>query len=215
MGGGYYSKELTKGEDMPPQPYVDRWIKVNLKFAHEGSTMLVGYNLLGPVGRPTEAQLITLCTAIYSNIWPSLQATMSSSYQLVMIEATDRYAVSGAYGSYTPPTPQLGSVSGDALPANVALCISLRTGLSGRTAHGRAYAFGFTDAQFIGSAAVSGLVVALANYIQAVISFAGGIGIAVDYCVLSLKDELLRPVNGYAIDTIADSQRRRLPGRGY
>ncbi|AXH78722.1 MAG: hypothetical protein [Circular genetic element sp.] len=200
---------------MPPQPYVPRWIKVNLKFSHEGSTMLFGLNFIGPVGRPTEAQLITLCTSIVTNIWPGMQAYMSAGYQLIMVEATDRYDVGGAYGSYTPPTPQLGTAAGDSLPANVALCISWKTGLSGRTAHGRSYAFGFVDTHFTGSAAVSALIVQLANLAQTLITYGGGIGIAVDYGVLSLKDDLLRPINGYAIDSIADSQRRRLPGRGY
>jgi len=200
---------------MPPQPYVPRWIKVNMKFSHEGSTMLFGLNFIGPVGRPTEAQLITLCTSIVTNIWPGMQAYMSGGYQLIMVEATDRYDVGGAYGSYTPPTPQLGTAAGDSIPANVALCISWKTGLSGRTAHGRSYAFGFVDTHFTGSAAVSALIVQLANLAQTLITYGGGIGIAVDYAVLSLKDDLLRPINGYAIDSIADSQRRRLPGRGY
>jgi len=200
---------------MPPQPYVPRWIKVNMKFSHEGSTMLVGLNFLGPVGRPTEAQLIALCSSIVTNLWPGMQAWMSGGYQLIMVEATDRYDVGGAYGSYTPPTPQLGTAAGDSIPANVACCISWKTGLSGRTAHGRTYAFGFVDTHFTGSAAISALIVQLSNWAQSLITYAGATGIAVDYCVLSLKDDLLRPVNGYAIDSIADSQRRRLPGRGY
>jgi len=200
---------------MPPQPYVDRWVKLNMKFAHEGSTMLLGFNFLGPVGRPTEAQLISLCSSVVSNLWPGIQGSMANTYQLVLVEATDRYAVSGAYGSYTPPTPQNGTAAGDALPANAALCISWKTGLSGRTAHGRTYMFGFVDSAFLGSTAISGLVVNLANWAQSVITYAGVVGLAVDAAVLSLKDELLRPINGYAIDAVADSQRRRLPGRGY
>lgn len=200
---------------MPPQPYVDRWIKLTAKFSHEGSTMLFNMNLLGPVGRPTESQLLTLCTSWVSNIWPALQAIMTNAYQLTLVEATDRYAVSGAYGSYIPPTPQLGTKTGDSLPSSVALVISLKTGLSGRTAHGRVYLFGFRDADAVGSYMDSANVVLASNLATAMIGWAGGLGIATDYAVLSLKDEILRPVNGYAVDNVVDSQRRRLPGRGY
>jgi len=200
---------------MPPQPYVDRWIKLNAKFLHEGSTMLFGMNLLGPIGRPTESQLITLCTAWLSTVWPALQAVMMNTYTLALIEATDRYAVSGAYGSYTPPVLPVGSKSGDPAPANVAGVISWKTGLSGRTAHGRTYVFGFGDTDLLGSYFNTGNVVLLSNLASAMMSFSGGVGIAVDFAVLSLKDEVLRPINGYAADNIVDSQRRRLPGRGY
>lgn len=177
--------------------------------------MLHTMNLLGPVGRPTEAQLITLCTAWFTNVWPALQATLSNTYTLVLVEATDRYDVLGAYGSYTPPVLPTGSKSGDPLPANDNCVISLKTGLSGRTAHGRLYAFGFTDADTTGSYLTSGNIVLLSNLAIAMVAFAGGTGIATDWCVLSLKDVALRPVNGYAVDNVMDSQRRRLPGRGY
>lgn len=200
---------------MPPQPYVPRWIKLTAKFSHEGSTMLFNMNLLGPVGRPTEAQLITLCTAWYTTVWPALQALMSVGYTLTLVEATDRYDVLGAYGSYTPPVLPTGSKSGESLPANVACVISLKTGLSGRTAHGRLYTFGYIEADTSGSFFNSANVVLASNLASAMLSFAGGVGIATDWCVLSLKDEALRPINGYSVDNVVDSQRRRLPGRGY
>jgi len=200
---------------MPPQPYVDRWIKLNAKFSHEGSTMLFGMNLLGPVGRPTESQLITLCTAWLSNVWPALQACMMNTYTLNLIEATDRYAVGGAYGSHTPAVLPSGSKTGDAAPANIAAVLSWKTGISGRTAHGRTYVFGFGDTDMGGSYFNSGNLVLLANLATAMMGWNGGLGIATDFAVLSLKDEVLRPINGYAADNVVDSQRRRLPGRGY
>jgi len=200
---------------MPPQPYVDRWIKLDAKFAHEGSTMIHSMNLLGPVSRPTESQLITLCNSWYTNVWPALQATMSNTYTLAIVTATDRYAVTGAFGSFTPAVLPSGSKAGDPLPANDNCVISLKTGLSGRTAHGRLYAFGFTDSDALGSYVTSAQIVLLSNLAIAMLAFAGGIGISVDWAVLSLKDEILRPINGYSVDNVIDSQRRRLPGRGY
>jgi len=140
---------------------------------------------------------------------------MSNQYTLVLVEATDRYDILGAYGSYTPPVLPTGSKAGDPLPANTACVISLKTGLSGRTAHGRLYAFGFVDGDATGSYITSGNIVSLSNLASAMLAWAGGTGIAVDYCVLSLKDEALRPINGYSVDNVVDSQRRRLPGRGY
>jgi len=177
--------------------------------------MIIGLNFTGPAGRPSEAGLISLCSSIYTNLWPAVQGMMATSYQLTMIEATDRYAVGGAYGSFTPAVPVYGTKAGDPLPANVASVVTWLTGLAGRRARGRTFMFGWTDSDFIGSTLISAGLVALSNWASTCISYAGAVGVAVDFSVLSLKDMVLRPVNGYRIDVVADSQRRRLPGRGF
>jgi len=200
---------------LPPQPYVDRWIRAAFRITHESSNVIVGMNFLGPVGRPTELSLISLCNNLATNILPGLMGLMHFSYTCTLIEATDRYAIGGAYGSFVPLTSNVGTKSGDATPANVAAVVSWRTGLAGRRARGRTYFPGWTDGDFNGSTLTSANVSALGTLAQSMITYAGPIGTAVDFSVLSLVDDVLRPINGYAIDAVADSQRRRLPGRGF
>jgi len=200
---------------MPPQPYIDRWILLRVRGVHESNNFMYTFNLLGPIGRPTEAQLINLCTSFWTNFGAQLAGMHGTQFSFALVEATDRYAAGGAYGSYVPLANNVGTVAGDATPANVALCISWKTGLSGRSYHGRTYVTGFVDADFTQSIVGSAKITAWSNFAQAIITWAGGVGIATDFVIASIKHLTLQAVNGYVIDNVADSQRRRLPGRGF
>jgi len=200
---------------MPPQPYIDRWIRLEVRVAHETSQYILGFNLLGPVGRPTEAQLISLCSGFWTNFGSRLASLMTSQFIFVLVAATDRYSPGGAYGSFVPIADAQGTKTTDATPANVAQVITWKTGLSGRSYHGRTYMMGFADVDYTQSFITSPNITSLSNFAQTVITWAGVVGCAVDVCVASIKHLSLQPINGYVIDAAADSQRRRLPGRGF
>jgi hypothetical protein len=200
---------------MPPQPYVDRWIRLAVRLSQSGQNLIYGFNYLGPAGRPTETQLTALCSSFWSNFGATIASMHGAQTTAMLVEATDRYAEGGAYGSFVPVVDRIGTKAGDALPANCAICVSWKTGLSGRSYHGRSYIGGLVDNDMVGSVITSANLTLLSNWAQAMITYAGTVGIAVDLVVLSLKHETMQSINGYAIDNTGDSQRRRLPGRGF
>lgn len=115
----------------------------------------------------------------------------------------------------------VGTASGDPLPNNNSLCISLRSGFTGRSARGRLYWMGLTESQVTQSsvnstpaedirAAVDSIRTTLDtnSYALTIVSYftngdprvGGPVYFEVNACTL--------------VDTVIDSQRRRLPGRG-
>jgi len=200
---------------MPPQPYIDRWIVLRVRVLHENSNIIYTFNMMGPIASPTEAQLTSLCSNFWTTFGSPLAALHGTQFTFALVEATARYAVGGAYGSFVPIVNSQGTKVGGAAPANVAAVISWKTGLSGRSYHGRSYFSGWVISDFLQSILTSAQVTALSNLAQSLITYAGVVGCATDFVVASIKNLSLTPINGYVIDNIGDSQRRRLPGRGY
>jgi len=200
---------------MPPQPYIDRWIRLAVRLTQANQNLIYAYNYLGPVGRPTEASLTALCSSFWTNFGATIASMHGIQTVAVLVEATDRYDEGGAYGSFVPITNVSGTKAGDALPANCAICVSWKTGLSGRSYHGRSYIGGLVDNDMVGSVITGANITLLSNWAQAMITYAGPISCPVDLCVASIKHLSLQSINGYAMDSIGDSQRRRLPGRGF
>lgn len=114
-----------------------------------------------------------------------------------------------------------GTDSAGALPANVAFCMSLRTGFTGRSARGRFYAMGLSTDQLVTlNHVTSTYVTNLHTMLTDILGAAATAGWTL--VVLSrqnggvkLSAAVARPVTSIiAVDTVLDSQRRRLPGRG-
>jgi hypothetical protein len=98
-------------------------------------------------------------------------------------------------------------------PANVTLTMSWRTGLAGKKYRGRDYIPGIisndsTQDDHVGSALAAILAVAAQAYT------ASWIGTAFRDVIFHRADNTITPVISWVIDTIIDSQRRRLPARG-
>ena len=200
---------------MPPQPTITNWIRLVVHVQHENSIMLLIYNFRHNSGTISETSLIELCQSFWATHGGRIAGLMTASYSFILVEATDREVAGGAYGSFVPTTNTIGTKTGDALPSNVALCISYRTGFAGRSRRGRQFMFGFNDGDFVGSNVTGANVLLLGNYAQALISGAIPGTLNVTLCVASIKDLALYPINGYVINSAGDSQRRRLPGRGF
>lgn len=125
------------------------------------------------------------------------------------IDLTATNATNAGAGTHT------GSVE---LPSNASLCVTLRTGLTGRSARGRFYAFPATDAcmaaQDLFTSAYGAGIVAFLNNIVTAASVVGW-----HFCVLSRYTLGARRAAGISNDItsiayrnlIVDSQRGRLP----
>lgn len=151
------------------------------------------------------------------NVMPLLHADTS----LVFCIAQDMSSVSGANGSYFPPTVVPGSLGGVAEANNVAFVVTIHTALRGRSYRGRIYIPG-----------ISAGILASPNRVQD--SWMSDIGNAVQTAYFTNAPTGLQPVvasfrNGgvarpagvltdvtfcFPTDNILDSMRRRLPGRG-
>jgi len=114
-----------------------------------------------------------------------------------------------------------GSASGTSMPPNVTYCLSLRTGLTGRSARGRFYTVGVTSSHLASAAAVS--TTYRDNWIAALESVASQAGDdGWQWGVLSrqnnnvvLSTAVFREITDIiGVDLNLDSMRRRLSGRG-
>lgn len=113
-----------------------------------------------------------------------------------------------------------GTRGGPVLPSNVSLCVSFRTGQTGRSFRGRNYIVGLTEGDVIGNLVDDPLV---QSYIDA---YLGLLPIATEnaseWVVVSRHTNGSPRVSGIGtpitsvvvVDRVVDSQRRRLPGRG-
>jgi hypothetical protein len=98
----------------------------------------------------------------------------------------------------------------------VALVVSKRTGLSGRSNRGRMYTFGWVDTDAFGSIFGSTAVQQATAFCAAIAAFHNtGFSPTVNWVVVSYKNLALRVINSIVTDGYGDSQRRRLPTRGY
>jgi len=114
-----------------------------------------------------------------------------------------------------------GTAMGGGLPTNASHCISLRTGLTGRSARGRFYTVGMATSAQASADAVS---VTYSNaYIDALENMSAAAALeGWTFVVLSrqnngivLTTAVARPITTMlAVDLNIDSQRRRLAGRG-
>ena len=88
-------------------------------------------------GGITPVNLLGLCESVDGWASDSLAPQLSDDWSYVRTRARDLTSAAGAVAEFGTPTP--GGVSGEALPNNVAACISLRTGFAGRSFRGRNY----------------------------------------------------------------------------
>lgn len=160
---------------------------------------------------------INLATWYVENVIPSL----TTNYQYVETYITDlSSATAPTFSLPVTPGAITGEDSGTQVPNNVALCVSFRTNGRGKSARGRNFISGWTSSKVIGNVFQSAAVNAMDTAYNALLELASTEG--VEWVVLSTisggaprSSGLKQPVTGVVItDTNADSQRRRLPGRG-
>lgn len=148
----------------------------------------------------------------YLAYWPN-------EFQWTEIYARDLTTAIGVQASDTTVAGSVGT-GGVGMPGNVTIAITLRSGLTGRSARGRVYWMGLTEGAIVGNA-VSGPVVA--GYVDVLEDIrAEALLAGFELVVLSRQQAgvVLANAIGYDVVTIGatdlnvDSQRKRLAGRG-
>jgi hypothetical protein len=202
--------------------------QVELIYTYQGTTFENTFHV--QKGAPfTNAQLVTLNSTF--NTWDSVGATAWANYRtdgcfLQQIKSRALDTSSAPVAIYVLPAPRGGgwSGSGQYMPANVAFCLTLQTGLSGRSQRGRIYVGGIRG----------NMCQAYPNGSDAVVSWANSLVASVNALITQLTAAGFTLVvtsfynngawrttasntpvlNAAYADVHLDSQRRRLLGRG-
>lgn len=171
----------------------------------------------GPI---TAISIEDLATGV-GDYW-GLNMLPQQTAQLLMhhVTALDLSSAAGVVGSSRSGTG-FGGQSNDFLPNNVAVCMSLRTGLSGRSFRGRSYFAGLTEQQVTGNDVEPDALAAIEAAYTGMLG-SGTLATGWSLCILSrvtagaprLEGVSTLVTSALVLDSTVDSQRRRLPGRG-
>jgi len=171
-------------------------------------------------GAPTAGDVLDLLNEIRTVIQEELMPLLNETIALVRLVGTLLTAIDSLSTTLNVSPPFAGSSAGESLPNNVTYCISFITNARGRSFRGRNYVPGLGNGQVDGNNIVSTTRTALLAYystLKAAVS-----ELSWEMVVVSrFEDGVARttgvttPITTFTtFDTVVDSQRRRLPGRG-
>jgi len=160
---------------------------------------------------------LTNIAAALKSWWSTyMKPFMSSELSLTTITLQDITIQNGARLVSPVIPPEVGSTMVNAVPNNVSLVTTFKSGLSGRSLNGRAYNVGMTEADvsfsnatLIFAAGMAGAWTNMNSYVvplgfeHVIVSFEGG--------GLPRPTGLISKVATYLSNTRVDTQRRRLP----
>jgi len=214
---GFNQRKLCNAMGFVPVPNT---LMVELRGVCESSRMENTLYFTGSAGVTP-----TLATTLAANLvgwWgTSYKPNVSTTFSLTEVYVTDLSTATSFTVSYTTGLPSAGTLGGDQLPANAALCLSFRTANRGRSGRGRNYLFPAVDGSATGSFYVSTYVNAMVAAYQLLIG-AGTFTPGLQWVVVSRFSNgnerptgLTQPVTAVlSVNNNVDSMRRRLPGRG-
>jgi hypothetical protein len=169
---------------------------------------------------PVEATCQAL-SASYVAWWSAgMRAHVDSSVSLTKIVCTILETESSPGTEYATGLPLAGTAGSPSLPNNVTVTIKWTTGFRGRSFRGRTYHIGLCESQVTGNNVTS-------TWLDTVNPFYGDLmtlATDVDFGVLAVASRVhngvervtgvATAVTNFQINTVIDSQRRRLPERG-
>lgn len=165
----------------------------------------------GPIA---PADLVTLA-GIYRAFWDNYRAAVPTICALDVIELRGLDPLHPYALDYTNNLPSSGLRSGVATaPANVTLALSWRTGLAGRKHRGRNYIPGVVENDLTSDDRINSPFATLLSSIAAQYLAAIPGGGPYEPIIYHILNDTFDAVTSFVIDSILDSQRRRLPGRG-
>jgi hypothetical protein len=196
--------------------FIPGWIQLRLRMQTVGGDLIMTWSCTPTVTgtRFTAAQLRDVAAAFRDGPLLGLPALIASDTKFIDVTASDLGDALGETGTIAYATNTFGTSSGERLPANVALATTWRTKYRGPRYRGRSFWGGFTEAAFNGDVFTSAFALALSNIISQVVVFSGSSSAPVKMVVASRLHQLLTPIIGTALTTVADTMKRRLTGHG-
>lgn len=170
-------------------------------------------------GAPTQLDLSTLvafCLAWWVNSYSNV---IVDDVVLTEVVATALNADTGPQATVSGGGAT-GDIVAESMPGNVAFCLTKRTASIGRSARGRWYAVGLAESTVnvnnLSVVDASAFAVRVHNlFVAAPPTGWEGVVVSYQHNGLPLVTATIYPIiSVIARDTIVDSQRRRLPGRG-
>jgi hypothetical protein len=160
--------------------------------------------------RPTAGELSSLCDFVESNIIEEYEDFVCFGTRWYEIVATDFADLGGA--TFTKSVNRLSAGGSQVAPGNVSLCITKHCNRRGRSFRGRFFVMDCPEDMFNGDDLNPGYIPVINDMTaKMLLSAVGG---RFTPSVGSRKLGGSTPISSYTYDTIADSQRRRLQGRG-
>jgi len=149
----------------------------------------------------------------------SFSQLQSEDAQSTGVSGRDLTASTGLLVERPFTTPVDGVIASPVLPNNVAVCMTLFTDLSGRSYRGRSYVGGIGESTIVASSLDPSTATFFATmYIDLVdaLSLAGYELVVTSFQTANAPrvSAVSTPVTAIGCNTVTDSQRRRLPGRG-
>lgn len=192
-------------------------VKVAWFWDINGQPAMNRLHVRGSTSLPTEAGC-ALIASTAANWWiGNVKSLVPSTIALREVLAISIAEENGPQATFSSGLPSAGTNGSPSLPGNNAFCVSLRSGLTGRSARGRWYWGGLTEADVTGNEVAAGSVTGIVGAIDNLLSAMNGIG-AVPVIVSYFSGGVPRPggpvtfviTDALAVDNIVDSQRGRL-----
>lgn len=190
-------------------------IKVTFVFSIGGKEVTISIYVTTPSG--VDLTDLENAVAIGESWWnDQLRGLVATGVTLLAIRALDVSVENGQQVVNNNIETPAGLVAGDAMPNNVALVFSLRTGFVGRSFRGRFYIPGLAESAVSGNNIVSGTLTYAQQVGTALVTLfaAGGLTVVVASYVangVQRTTAVATPVQTVLINTRVDTQRRRLP----
>ncbi len=198
-------------------PLAPTIIKVSLFQTLNGQPIMNRIHVKVAATNPTAADCATLASAVAGWWTGNVKALVGDQLSLREVHAMSLAEANGPQATFSSGLPSAGTLLAATLPGNVAFCVSLRSGFTGRSARGRWYWAGLTEAQVALNAVDGGTVTSIVAAMDNLISTITGLS-ASPVVVSYFSGGILRPggpvyfvINdAIAVDNIVDSQRGRL-----
>jgi len=195
-------------------------VQVELRCTLDGQNIENRWNV-NVFHEPTSADLTAIANNVASTVIEDWIPTIPDAVTFREIHLRSLHTANGIELTAPFPIPSNGSLVGGVLPSNVTLCVSLRSSSSGRSARGRLYWMGLVEGDVTGNVVSTPRGAAIVAAVQAMIAAlttAGYAWVIVSYFTNNAP-RVGGPVyflvqNALIVDSVVDSQRRRLPGRG-
>jgi len=200
-------------------PPTDRLVKAECRFLWASQQVENVLHFQHVTDSPDPTNMAALAGVLDDSIDTDWRPIMSNTVQFVEVyieeyagDVSQSYSMSGGLG--------VGGVTGDSMPGNCALCLSLRTEFVGRSRRGRFYTIGMAESHQSGGVVTSTYQTAWIAALEALRTAAAVEGWALSVASFFTGGAprttgLVTPVTSViTVDAIVDSQRRRLQGRG-
>jgi len=192
-------------------------IKVDWFYTYNGQNCMNRMYVNRPETNPTAAT----CAAVAQQAadwWNgNCKVLVPTSCALRLVQATSVAVQNGPSATFSTGLPSPGTHGSPALPGNVTICVSLRTGLTGRSARGRWFWVGLSEDQVAENDLNAGVATSITAALDNLLGAMNAINSAP--IIVSFQNNGAPRVGGpvkffitdaLMVDTITDSQRGRL-----